>query len=47
MRRQSAQFNVGENSVAFLLAKLDYRIRNLLMTTEAAAKQTHSTSAED
>jgi two-component sensor histidine kinase len=47
MRRQSAQFDLDGNRVALLLAELDHRIRNLLMTIEAAVKQTHSTSVED
>ncbi len=47
MRRQSAQFDLHENGLALLLAELDHRIRNLLMTIEAAVKQTHATSVED
>jgi two-component sensor histidine kinase len=47
MRKQSAQFDLGGNGLALLLAELDHRIRNLLMTIEAAVKQTHSTSVED
>jgi two-component sensor histidine kinase len=47
MRKQSAQFDLGGNGLALLLAELDHRIRNLLMRIEAAVKQTHSTSVED
>ena len=47
MLRQFTQFDVGGNGVALLLAELDRRIRNSLMTIDAAVKQTHSTSAED
>jgi two-component sensor histidine kinase len=47
MRGQSAQFDLGGNGVALLLAELDHRIRNLLTMIEAMVKQTHSTSVED
>jgi two-component sensor histidine kinase len=47
MGRQSAQFDEDGDSVALLLAEIDHRIRDLLMTIEAAVKQTHLTSVED
>jgi two-component sensor histidine kinase len=47
MRRQSAQFDVDGDGAALLLAGIDHRIRDLLMTIEAAVKQTHSRSVED
>jgi two-component sensor histidine kinase len=47
MRGQSAQFDPDGNCVTLLLAEVDHRIRNLLMTIEAAVEQRHSTSVED
>jgi two-component sensor histidine kinase len=47
IRPSDADRGEGDHDLAFLLAEVNHRIRNLLMSIEVAVRQTQSTSVED